>query len=96
MADKPADQMPSTAQRPHAAIVATVAIVAVAIIGAIAIYHYSKATDAVTVLAPVTGVISSLVAAYFGLRAGSLAQQKANEGGGGGGAAAKAADPGKP
>lgn len=79
MADNPADQKSSISQWPHAAIVAAIAVIAVAIVGAAAIYHYDKASDAVTVLAPLTGVISSLVAAYFGLRAGSLAQQKANE-----------------
>ena len=85
MADKPADQtpnasdMPSASQWPHAAIVAITAIVAVALVSAVAIYHYGKASDAVTVLGPVIGVISSLVAAYFGIRVGTLTQQKQNE-----------------
>ena len=73
------DPMPSASQLPHAAIVAVVAVIAVAVVTAVAIYHYEKASDAITVLGPVTGAISSLVAAYFGIRAGSSAQQKANE-----------------
>ncbi|HEV7807626.1 MAG TPA: hypothetical protein VGO80_17535 [Solirubrobacteraceae bacterium] len=85
MPDPPADQapnandMPSASQWPHAAIVAVTAIVAVALVAAIAVYHYTKASDAVTVLGPVTAVISSLVAAYFGIRVGTLTQQKQNE-----------------
>jgi hypothetical protein len=71
--------MPSASQLPHAAIVAVVAVLAVAGVAAIAMLHYDKASDAVTVLGPVTAVISSLVAAYFGVRSGSLAMQKANE-----------------
>jgi H+/gluconate symporter-like permease len=55
------------------------AVVAVAIVAAIAIYHYDTAADAVTVIGPVTAVISSLVAAYFGIRTGTMTQQKANE-----------------
>ena len=79
MADQPAESMPSASQWPHAAIVAVTAILAVAAVAAVAMLHYKKASDAVTVLGPVTGVISSLVAAYFGVRSGSLAMQKANE-----------------
>jgi hypothetical protein len=71
--------MPSASQLPHAAIVAVVAVLAVAGVAAVAMLHYDKASDAVTVLGPVTAVISSLVAAYFGVRSGSLALQKANE-----------------
>lgn len=71
--------MPSASQRPHAAIVAVVGIVAVAVVAAIAMLHYGEASDAITVLGPVIGVISSLVAAYFGVRSGSLAMQKVNE-----------------
>jgi type IV secretory pathway VirB2 component (pilin) len=80
MADQSADLMPSAMQKPYAAIVAVVAIVAVGAVTAIAMLHYKKASDAVTVLGPVVAVISSLVAAYFGVRSGSLSQQKANEG----------------
>lgn len=79
MADTPDDPMPSASQRPHAAIVAVVAVVVLALVTVVAIYHYKKASDAITVLGPVIGAISSLVAAYFGIRAGSLAQQKSNE-----------------
>lgn len=71
--------MPSTSGRPHAAVVAVVAIAAVAAVAAISMLQYENASDAVTVLGPVSAVISSLVAAYFGVRSGTLAMQKANE-----------------
>jgi hypothetical protein len=67
----------ATVGRP--AVVAVVAVLGVAAGAAIAMLHYDTASDAVTVLGPVTAVISSLVTAYFGVRSGSLALQKANE-----------------
>ena len=79
MANTPSEDMPSASQWPHAAIVAVIGVVAVAVVAAIAIYHYTKASDAVTALGPVIGGISSLVAAYFGIRAGTVSQQKQNE-----------------
>ena len=77
--DQLAKLMPSATQKPWGAIVAVVAILAVGAVTAIAIWHYDKASDAVTVLGPVVAVISSLVAAYFGVRSGSMSQQKTNE-----------------
>jgi hypothetical protein len=79
MPDQSAKLMPSAAQWPHAAIVVVTAILAIGGIAGIAMMHYKAPGDAVTVLGPVTAVISSLVAAYFGVRSGSLAMQKANE-----------------
>lgn len=70
---------PSASQKPYAAIVAVVAILAVALVAGFAMLHYDSANSAVVVLSPVTAVISSLVAAYFGVRSGSLAQEKSNE-----------------
>jgi len=87
MTDQSPDPMPSASQLPHAAIVAVVAIIAVAAVAVVAMLQYKSAADAVTVLGPLTAVIVALVAAYFGLRSGSLAQQKSNE------AAAIAAQP---
>jgi hypothetical protein len=79
MPDQSTELMPSTEQWPHAAIVVVAAILAIGGIAAIAMLHYKAPGDAVTVLGPVTAVISSLVAAYFGVRSGTLAMQKANE-----------------
>ncbi len=79
MADQSVELMPSTNGPPHGAYVAVVAILAVGVVAAISIMHYKSARDAVTVLGPVTAVISSLVAAYFGVRSGTLAMQKVNE-----------------
>jgi hypothetical protein len=71
--------MPSANQPPYAAYVTIVGVLAVAGVGVVAMLHYGKASDAVAVLGPVTGVISALVAAFFGIRSASLAQQKSNE-----------------
>ena len=79
MPNESAELMPSAAQWPHAAIVVVTAIVAIGAIAAVAMLHYKAPGDAVTVLGPVIAVISSLVAAYFGVRSGSMAMQKANE-----------------
>jgi len=79
MSDPSAELMPSATQKPYAAIVAVVAILAVGAVTAIAMLQYDKASEAVTVLGPVAAVISSLVAAYFGVRSGSMSQQKSNE-----------------
>src|SRR3954452_8183624 len=43
----------------------------------VALLRYSEPTAIVTALGPVTGVIGTLVGAYFGLRGSSLAQQHA-------------------
>jgi hypothetical protein len=43
-----------------------------------ALVRYPDPTAIVTALGPVTGVIGTLVGAYFGLRGSSLAQQHAN------------------
>ncbi len=50
----------------------------VAVVTIVAILHYNAAADLVTALGPVTGVIGTLVGAYFGLRGSSLAQKNAN------------------
>lgn len=90
MPDDLKQMMPSTTQPPWAAWVTIVGIVGVAAVGIVAMLHFSTASDAVTVLAPVTGVISALVGAFFGVRSASLAQQKSNE------AAVIQAQPSKP
>ena len=80
MPDEYANLMQSTSQPPYAVIVVVVAILAVAGVASVAIFHYDDAADALAVIGTVTAVISSLVAAFLGVRSGSLAQQKANEG----------------
>jgi hypothetical protein len=45
-----------------------------------ALIRYPNPTAIVTALGPVTGVIGTLVGAYFGMRGSSLAQQNANAG----------------
>jgi hypothetical protein len=51
---------------------------AVAVITVVALIRYDDPTAIVTALGPVTGVIGTLIGAYFGLRGSSLAQQNAN------------------
>ncbi len=70
----------STEQPAYAMWVVLGGLAAIVVVSAFAILHYASASDAVTALAPVTGIISALVGAYFGLRGASLGQQKANEG----------------
>ncbi|MGI8731120.1 MAG: hypothetical protein ACR2LK_14250 [Solirubrobacteraceae bacterium] len=71
--------MPSTQGRPYAAYVVSLAIVAATAIALVSMLVYDTAEDALLVLGPSTAVISALVAAYLGVRSGSLAQQKSNE-----------------
>jgi drug/metabolite transporter (DMT)-like permease len=78
-APQPKPLMPSTTQPSWAAWVTIVAVVGVAAVGIVGMLHFSSASDAVTVLAPVTGAILALVGAFFGVRTATLAQQKANE-----------------
>jgi hypothetical protein len=79
MPDDLDQMMPSTRQPSWAAWVTIVGIVGVAAVGVVAMLHFSTASDAVTVVAPVIGAISALVGAFFGVRSASLAQQKSNE-----------------
>jgi hypothetical protein len=79
MPDDPEQMMPSTRQPSWAAWVTVVGIAGVAAVAVVAMLHFSTASDAVTVLAPVIGAISALVGAFFGVRSASLAQQKSNE-----------------
>jgi hypothetical protein len=79
MPDDLEQMMPSTTQPSWAAWVTIVGIFGVAAVGVVAMLHFSSASDAVTVLAPVIGAISALVGAFFGVRSASLAQQKSNE-----------------
>lgn len=72
--------MPSTTQPSHGVIVVVVAILAVAGVATAAMFQYDDPSDAVTLVDTITGVISSLAAAFLGVRSGSIAQQKANEG----------------
>jgi hypothetical protein len=53
-------------------------LAAVAVITVVALVRYDDPTAIVTALGPVTGVIGTLIGAYFGLRGSSLAQQNAN------------------
>ena len=38
---------------------------------ALAVLHYAKSSDVSTALAPVTGVVGTIVGAYFGVQVGS-------------------------
>jgi hypothetical protein len=53
----------------------------VAILGvfALAVTHFSKATEVATAVASVSGVIAALVGAYFGIRGTTVAQGQAME-----------------
>ena len=62
---------------PYGMYVVLAGLLAVTTVALAAIFHYSTATQVVTALGPVTGIIGTLVGAYFGLRGSSLAQQKA-------------------
>jgi hypothetical protein len=66
-------------QPAYAVWVIVAGLFAVLGIAVVAIIKYDNATDVVTVLGSITGVIAALVGAYFGVRGATLAQQKANE-----------------
>ena len=74
---EPADEPPGRKDGPYGMYVVLAGILAVTAVALAAIFHYSTATQVVTALGPVTGIIGTLVGAYFGLRGSSLAQQKA-------------------
>ena len=81
MPDEYANLMQSTSQPPYAVIVVVVAILAVAGVASVAIFHYDDAADALASHRHGHGCdLVRFVAAFLGVRSGSLAQQKANEG----------------
>jgi hypothetical protein len=45
----------------------------------LALGEYSKAADVSTALAPVTGVVGTLVGAYFGVQVGSAGKERAED-----------------
>jgi hypothetical protein len=79
MSEDPTQIMPSTAQPSWGAWVTIVGVLGVAGAGIVAMLHFSSASEAVTVLAPLTGAILALVGTFFGVRTATVAQQKANE-----------------
>ena len=54
-------------------------LIATTCVALAAIFHYEDATQVVTALGSVTGIVGALVGAYFGLRGASLAQQNARD-----------------
>src|SRR3954469_4181048 len=72
------DQNQTGAEGPYAMWVILAGLVAMTVVTGVALVRYSEPTAIVTALGPVTGVIGTLVGAYFGLRGSSLAQQNAN------------------
>src|SRR4051812_14965426 len=68
----------TTKEGPYGMWVILAGLAAMTIVTVAALVRYDAATDIVTALGPVTGVIGTLVGAYIGLRGSSLAQQHAN------------------
>lgn len=58
-------------------VLAGLAVILVAFIVALA--RYDKAADVSTALAPVTGIVGTLVGAYFGVQVGSEGKARAEE-----------------
>jgi hypothetical protein len=54
-------------------------LVALVAVSVSAIFHFGTATDVVTAVSPISGVIAALAGGYFGVRGATVAQQKANE-----------------
>jgi Zn-dependent protease len=71
------DKSPPRRDAPYAMYVILAGLFATTAVALSSIFHYADATDAVTALGPITGIIGTLVGAYFGLRGASLAQQNA-------------------
>jgi hypothetical protein len=78
MADSGDSTTTTTKEGPYGMWVILAGLAAMTIVTVAALVRYDAATDIVTALGPVTGVIGTLVGAYFGLRGSSLAQQHAN------------------
>lgn len=68
-----------TSDGPYAMWVIMAGLAAMTVVTLAALFRYSNPSAIVTALGPVTGVIGTLVGAYFGLRGSSLAQQHANQ-----------------
>jgi hypothetical protein len=62
---------------PYAMWVILAGLAAMTVVTIVALVRYPDPTAIVTALGPVTGVVGTLVGAYFGLRGSSLAQQNA-------------------
>ena len=60
-----------------AVVLAGLAVILVAFL--LALGEYSKAADVSTALAPVTGVVGTLVGAYFGVQVGSAGKERAED-----------------
>jgi hypothetical protein len=54
-----------------ALVVVVVGLTTVVAAFALAVLHYAKSSDVSTALAPLTGVVGTIVGAYFGLQVGS-------------------------
>src|SRR3954468_23081033 len=78
MSDAGDTTSPTTKDAPYGMWVILAGLGAMTIVTIGALVRYSDPTAIVTALGPVTGVIGTLVGAYFGLRGSSLAQQNAN------------------
>ena len=72
------DPNPPRSEGPYALWVILAGIGAVTVVTIAALVRYADPAAIVTALGPVTGVIGTLVGAYFGLRGSSLAQQHAS------------------
>jgi hypothetical protein len=66
----------ASSDKPYALFVVIGGFVALVAIFAFAVFKQDDAKDVVTITGPAFAVISGLVGAYFGLRAGSLAAQR--------------------
>jgi hypothetical protein len=77
MADTPQTPHAPAKDGPYAMYVIIAALAAMTAITVTAIFHFASATDIVTALGPVTGIIGTLAGAYFGMRGSSVAQQHA-------------------
>ena len=67
----------TTSDGPYGMWVILAGLAAMTAVTIVALIRYSNPTAIVTSLGPVTGVIGTLVGAYFGMRGSSLAQQHA-------------------
>lgn len=71
------DPIPVRRDAPYAMWVIIAGLSAMTLVTIAALVRYPSPTAIVTALGPVTGVIGTLVGAYFGLRGATLAQQHA-------------------
>jgi hypothetical protein len=71
--------MPDPSSARYGLIAVIVGIAAVLIICLYAMVHWQSAADVATAISPVTGIIGTIIAAFFGVQVGASGKQRAED-----------------